>query len=103
MKRVGLIVNPYAGIGGRVGLKGSDGEEIRKKALELGAVPMSPQRTVEALKELKGLDFKLYTYPKEMGENEAREAGLEPIVIGELVNDTTAEDTKHAAELMLEQ
>jgi len=103
LKRVGLIVNPYAGIGGRVGLKGSDGEEIRKKALELGAVPMSPQRTVEALKELKGLDFKLYTYPKEMGENEAREAGLEPIVIGELVNDTTAEDTKHAAELMLEQ
>jgi predicted polyphosphate/ATP-dependent NAD kinase len=101
--RLGLIVNPYAGIGGRVGLKGSDGTEIRQKALELGAIPMSPKRTVEALKQLKGLDFELYTYPGEMGENEALEAGLEPIVIGELENDTTAEDTKQAAELMLEK
>lgn len=101
--KIGLIVNPYAGIGGRVGLKGSDGAEIRQKALELGAVPMSPKRTIEALKQLKDLDFELYTYPKEMGENEAMEAGLIPIVLGELVNETTAEDTKQASELMLEK
>ena len=101
MKRIGLIVNPYAGIGGRVGLKGSDGAEIRQKALELGAVPMSPQRTVEVLKLLAGLDFMLYTYPGKMGEEEALEAGLEPIVIGELGGESTAEDTKIAAELML--
>lgn len=103
MKRIGLIVNPYAGIGGRVGLKGSDGAEIREKALALGAVPMSPRRTVEALKHLRGLDFTLYTYPKEMGENEALEAGLEPTVLGDVADDTTAEDTKYAAKLLLEQ
>lgn len=103
MKRVGLIVNPYAGLGGRVGLKGSDGEEIRQKALELGAVPMSPARTVDALKLLKGLDFTLYTYPGKMGEDEAREAGLEPVVLGELGAESTAEDTQKAAELMLQQ
>jgi len=38
-----------------------------------------------------------------MGEEEAREAGLEPVVIGELENDTTAEDTKRAAAEMLEK
>ncbi len=103
MKRIGLIVNPYAGLGGRVGLKGSDGAEIRKKALELGAVPMSASRTVDALKQLTDLEFTLYTYPGKMGEEEALEAGLEPIVIGELKNDTTAEDTKHAAAEMLER
>ena len=101
MKRIGLIVNPYAGIGGRVGLKGSDGAEIRKKALEMGAVPMSASRTVDALKQLSGLEFKLYTYPGEMGEEEALEAGLEPIVLGVLENDSTAEDTKRAAAEML--
>ncbi len=103
MKRIGLIVNPYAGIGGRVGLKGSDGAEIRKKAMELGAVPMSASRTVEALKQLSGLEFELYTYPGEMGEEEAREAGIEPVVIGMLENDTSAEDTKRAAADMLEK
>lgn len=103
MKRIGLIVNPYAGLGGRVGLKGSDGVEIRKKALEMGAVPRSPSRTVEVLKYLSGLEFKLYTYPGKMGEEEALDAGFKPIVLGEIINDTTAEDTKRAASEILER
>ena len=30
---VGLVVNPYAGIGGAIALKGSDGADVREKAL----------------------------------------------------------------------
>jgi predicted polyphosphate/ATP-dependent NAD kinase len=102
LKRIGLIVNPYAGLGGRVGLKGSDGVETRRRAFELGAVPRSPARTVEALRELEGLDgFIVVTYPGEMGEAEAREAGFEPEVIGAISGETSAEDTKRAASDML--
>ncbi|MGZ4200294.1 MAG: ATP-NAD kinase, partial [Thermoleophilia bacterium] len=44
MKKLGLIVNPVAGVGGRVGLKGSDGAEVLRAALERGAVREAPQR-----------------------------------------------------------
>ena len=62
-KKLGLIVNPVAGLGGRVGLKGSDGAEIQKKALELGAVPQALKRATQALERIRGLDgLDLVTY-----------------------------------------
>jgi predicted polyphosphate/ATP-dependent NAD kinase len=100
LKKLGLIVNPIAGMGGRVGLKGSDGEDILRKARELGAEPHSPGRAVQALQAIKmgSPSFELYTYPGEMGEDEAREAGLDPNVVGEITAGATkAEDTKKAA------
>lgn len=103
-KKLGLIVNPIAGIGGRVGLKGSDGAEIQKKALELGAVPQSLNRAIEALEIVKSIknDVELVTYPSEMGEDAAKKCGLDPIVIGSIIKGkTTAEDTKNAAKEML--
>jgi len=96
---VGFVVNPIAGMGGRVGLKGTDGEEVVKKAVELGATPVAPKRAVEMLKALKRYTppVRLYTYPEEMGEVEALEAGFNPIVVGSLTSrPTTAEDTKRA-------
>jgi predicted polyphosphate/ATP-dependent NAD kinase len=103
-KKLGLIVNPIAGMGGRVGLKGTDGSDIFAKAIDLGAKPVSPARIVETLRIINrsGLKFDLITYPREMGEDEAREAGLEARVVGEIVSGkTSAEDTKRAAREIL--
>jgi predicted polyphosphate/ATP-dependent NAD kinase len=104
-KRIGIIVNPVAGLGGRVGLKGTDGAEILARALQLGAVPEAPGRAITAIQRLKALeeDVEIVTYPREMGEDEARASGLEPRVIGQITSgETTAEDTMRAAKGMLE-
>lgn len=103
--RMGLIVNPVAGLGGRVGLKGSDGAEIQKKALALGAEPQAQSRAIEALERLKGIEgLKMLTYPGEMGEEATRACSFEPEVIGSIQpGQTTARDTRHAASEMLRQ
>jgi predicted polyphosphate/ATP-dependent NAD kinase len=97
--RVGLIVNPVAGIGGRVGLKGSDGAEIQRKAFALGAVPQAMDRTIQALERLRSVsDLTIITYPGEMGEDAARRCGFDPQVIGAIEpGATTPEDTRRAA------
>jgi len=105
-KKLGLIVNPIAGMGGSVGLKGTDGEEILRKARELGATPTAHTRAIEALKEVTPLSdsIDLLTYPNDMGEEEARECGFNPVVIGSIERGkTSATDTKNAAREMLNQ
>lgn len=100
--RVGLIVNPLAGIGGRVGLKGSDGLEVQWRALALGALPVALDRTVVALRGVSAVpDLELIAYPGEMGADAARTCGLAPEVVGAIeAGRTTAEDTRRAAREM---
>jgi predicted polyphosphate/ATP-dependent NAD kinase len=102
MHKLGLIVNPVAGVGGRVGLKGSDGAEIQKRARELGALPLASSRTIRTLEQLNAIeDLEIVTYPGEMGEDAARACGLEPRVIGSITpGATSAQDTKRAAREM---
>jgi len=85
-KRLGLIINPIAGIGGRVGLKGSDGIAIQKQAFALGALPQAGERSIQTLKLLAQIkeEFELITYPGEMGAKAARACGFEPNVIGSI-------------------
>lgn len=99
---IGLIVNPIAGIGGRVGLKGSDGIEIQQQALALGAVPRAQQRTMEALEQLRSIKgLQLITYPGEMGADAAQACGWLPLIIGTITTgSTTAQDTQAAAREM---
>ena len=103
-RKLGFIVNPIAGMGGRVGLKGSDSYEILKKAKELGAKPESPGRAVETLKKISCIkdNIELITYPYEMGEDETKECEFSPTVIGSVKRgNTTSDDTKNAAKEML--
>lgn len=111
-KTVGLIVNPIAGMGGKVGLKGTDGPEILKKAIQLGAQAQAPERAITALKELLPLKDTLHliTCPGNMGEYEAQDLGFDPIILErtqrEAKNDifeTTAADTENAARTMMEK
>jgi predicted polyphosphate/ATP-dependent NAD kinase len=104
MKKLGFIVNPVAGIGGRVGLKGTDGQEILRKALNLGGFPESPRKAIEALKRIVPIKDRidLITYPYEMGEDEAKECGLKPLVLGSIERgQTTSQDTQKAANDLL--
>ncbi|RLI31366.1 ATP-NAD kinase [Candidatus Bathyarchaeota archaeon] len=99
---LGFIVNPIAGMGGAVGLKGTDGPEILERAIKLGARPVAPVRAKEFLKALSPVKtrIRLVAAAGNMGEIEAKESGFEPIVVGEAKAKTTPEDTKDAARRM---
>jgi len=97
--KVGFIVNPIAGMGGRVGLKGTNG--IVEKAIMLGAGPVAPRRAEVFLKKLKenGIadKIRLITCPGMMGEEEAESVGVNFEVLPMPRKEkTTAEDTKRA-------
>ena len=106
MKKLGIIVNPVAGMGGRVGFKGTDGVETLRKARELEAKPESPQRAAQALKVLVRIKdrIQVITCPNEMGESACRECGFSPAVLRSIRNsDTSGEDTREAARQMVTQ
>jgi len=104
MKKIGLIINPVAGMGGRVGLKGSDGKDIQKKARSLGAIPEAQNRTLLVLKEISFKEInEIWTAPGEMGEACVKQAGFSPLVIGSIKKGhTRPEDTINIARLMKE-
>jgi len=102
---MGFLVNPIAGMGGKVGLKGTD--NVSNKAFAMGAKPVSPIRAVEFLNRLRELEMakkiNLLTCPGVMGEDEVKSAGLNVQILPMLIGtETSAEDTKLAVKLMIE-
>ncbi len=84
-------------------MKGTDGEETLKRALELGAKPSSQKRGREALQCLKPFSksIEIITCEGVMGASEARAESFTPIIVGPTINKvTTANDTKAAASEM---
>jgi len=104
--KVGFLVNPIAGMGGSVGLKGTDGVEVYRKAVNLGAKPIAPEKAKHFLAHLKSLvkdiDFQFYTAPKKMGEYECNEVKINYITVGEVGEETTSEDTKKVCKIFLD-
>ena len=95
--QLGLIINPLAGLGGSVGLKGSDGQA--EQALALGATPQAMLRTKTALMELLPYQNKLdiLTVAGDMGEGVCQELGLSyTLVYQPKSQPTSAADTEAA-------
>ena len=103
-RKLGFIVNPIAGIGGTVGLKGSDGVELQQRAKQLGGVPRSAPRARLALEQLSKLrdSIELFAAPAEMGADIATRCGFKPQVVGSIDSPSSSRDTQNVARLLLE-
>jgi len=85
--KIGFLINPIAGMGGRVGLKGTD--DLADEAIRRGAEPVAPGRALETLRHLRATldrmgvqerrDWATCSGP--MGEDALREAGCDVMSI----------------------
>jgi predicted polyphosphate/ATP-dependent NAD kinase len=99
--KLGLIINPLAGIGGKVGLKGSDGDKIVAQALQKGAKPTAGERVREALKQLESVSVEsILTVAGDMGANVLNELGIKNQSLFEPAGSTSADDTREAVRLL---
>lgn len=104
---VGFIINPIAGVGGRIGLKGSDDAEEIWKRLEKGtAEKVAEDRAKRFLKSIDELKegVKFLCFAGEMGEKALEALDFNYEIIGHKAKEKpTSEDTKRAAIKMLEE
>jgi predicted polyphosphate/ATP-dependent NAD kinase len=102
--KLGLLVNPYAGIGGALALKGSDGVEIREKALALGAEKKALDKTRLTLEHILPIkdQVQLYVASGEMGETLAKDMGFDYLVVYQPENtQTESQDSEATAKALL--
>ena len=106
MSALGLIVNPIAGIGGRLALKGSDDRAAVDRAVRDGAPPVAPARARRALDVLRAQApaTEVRAAGGGMGAELAEELGLRVTLLDHRpASPTTAEDTRAAARELLER
>ena len=105
VKRVGFLVNPIAGMGGAVGLKGTDGRKTLRDAVRKGAKPVSLERGLRFFEEVQrrsqGIEF--LTAPGNMGASIADQLKLEHESVGRIGKTTTSDDSIRIARLMRRQ
>lgn len=98
-RRIGLIVNPVAGMGGAVGLKGTDGKA--EVARRLGAKPRAHPRAVAFLRALPS-DATIVTCGGAMGDDACVEADVPAMVVYAPGEPSTQQDTQQAAAAIAE-
>lgn len=103
MIKIGLLINPVAGLGGTVALKGSDG--VAEQALALGAKPKAIERMALALNELLPLQAQIefVTAAGAMGADLLAQLGFNHQQVFQPQADTSAEDTRAAAKSIQQQ
>ena len=100
--RIGLVVNPVAGLGGAAGLKGTDGPGMAAEALRRGARPEAGPRARRALARLaeRVPDAALVLAPGPLGADWAEGLGLKTRVFDLGPQSGTARDTRAAVAAM---
>jgi len=100
--RLGLLVNPLAGLGGSVALKGSDG--MAEEALARGATPQAPARARAVLTALLPWRdrIRVLTAAGSMGADIADALGFDTVIVYSPLADTSAADTDATARAMRE-
>jgi predicted polyphosphate/ATP-dependent NAD kinase len=100
MIKIGLIVNPIAGLGGSVGLKGTDG--MVEEALRRGAEPLSNMRASAALSMLLPLkeQIVIYTGAKDLGESTSKSLGFQTEIVHAALGQPTSKDTEALAQAL---
>lgn len=104
--KIGLIINPIAGIGGSVALKGSDGEGIAEQAIALGAEKKANLRAQQALTILAPYKdiMTIYTVSGVMGADSANTLGFDTQVLYSPNSlETTALDTENAVNVLQQE
>jgi len=102
--KLGVLINPYAGIGGALALKGSDGVEIREKALSMGAEKKALDKARLALAHIVPIQdqVQLYVASGDMGETLAKDMGFRYSVVYQPENSQTeSQDSEATAKALL--
>lgn len=98
---IGVVINPLAGAGGAVGLKGSDGAGTVAAARGLNASFDAARRALPALLKLDRIH--IVTAAGAMGEDACREAGLQARVVAWPDNEVTSSaDTRVACRAFID-
>ncbi|MBT3611299.1 MAG: ATP-NAD kinase [Gammaproteobacteria bacterium] len=98
-----MLLNPLAGIGGAVGLKGSDGIELQALAKQRSGTPQAAMRTQVFLQQLNTLlgsqteQIQWFTWAEEMGASALALAGVDAQVLGRSEGPSSGHDSQVAA------